>query len=326
MTLEQKIQAGSTPLSGKIILHTAPHHDDILLGYFPYLLRNLAGNQHHVLYLTSGANGVSDHYLAQHQGMTLEQVAQLDLAIKFELKSAIRESESQKKWDMVGAQQVAIKNLRANFYQASHLQGYAKACPSTSNVSDEVLTKLDDFAKEGQTLPNDYARVVDYLEQIQPDIITILVDEPGCGPQTHHQAAELMFAAIAGYKKSFEQKFGTQPDLTILAYRNIWSSFTLEQASMIIPVSQQELDQIESIFAQCFLSQCNNFIMQDDGKLTNFAQQATWIIKEQGKLMNFLSAESLLKEDAAQATSIFREQGKLLGGTAGSIFMQKLWL
>lgn len=277
MTLEQKIQAGSVPLSGKIIVHTAPHHDDILLGYFPYLLRNLAGNQHHVLYLTSGANGVSDHYLAQHQGMALEQVRQLDDTMKFQLKSTIRESESHKKWDVVAAGKVAIKNLRANFYPSTLLTT-SDLRPSTPHVSD-------------------LAGVVDYLEQVQPDIITVLVDEPGCGPQTHHQAAELMFAAIAGYKKSFEQKFGTQPDLTILGYRNIWSNFTLEQASMIIPVSVQELDQIESIFAQCFLSQCNNFIMQDDGRLTNFA---------------------------AQARLILAEQGRLVGDQVGAIFLQKL--
>ncbi len=95
--LYKKIELGCAPILGKTILHTAPHHDDILLGYFPYAVRNLQGNDNHVLYITSGANGVSDQYLAQNLFMTHQQVAQFDDATKNELKSVIRESESEQK-------------------------------------------------------------------------------------------------------------------------------------------------------------------------------------------------------------------------------------
>lgn len=277
MTLEQKLQAGQQTISGKTILHTAPHHDDILLGYFPYAVRNLADNDNHVLYLTSGANGVSDQFLARHENMTVEQVAAMDHAQKRALKSRIRQLESEKKWKMCGENKVQIKHFQAMFYTAEDLQ---------NNDS------------------RDLDRIADYFKQVKPDIITVLVDEPGCGPKTHHQAADLIFAAIEQYRLWFEQAFGQQPDLMILGYRNIWSSFTLEQASIIIPVSNAQLDQIESIFTQCFASQHNTLIISPDcdpydlSQCANFAQQATWIMREQDKLIESSRLVSSKKPEA----------------------------
>jgi LmbE family N-acetylglucosaminyl deacetylase len=279
MTLEQKLQAGSAPLSGTTILHTAPHHDDILLGYFPYAVRNLANNSNHVLYLTSGANGVSDQFCARYHGMSIEQFNQLDTPTKIDLKSRIRELESEKKWTIVGQNSlVQIKHLRAEFY-----------------LSAESLLKQS-VSEHKNINQQDVARVIDYLKQVKPDIITVLVDEQGCGPQTHHQAAELMFAAIAEYRLWLQAQ-GRSDELIILGYRNIWSSFTPDQASLIVPVSQQDLDLVEAIFEQCFISQCQNFIFQDEGRWINFGQQAT---------------------------SIFREQGALVGIDQAAVFLQKL--
>ena len=285
MTFEQKLQAGLQQISGKTILHTAPHHDDILLGYFPYALRNLQGNDNHVLYLTSGANGVSDLFCANYHGIAIEQFNLLDFATKIELKSSIRELESEKKWNMVsGDNLVHIKHLRAGFYQSEY-----------KNIDSA-----------------DLARVVDYLKQIKPDIITVLVDEPGCGPQTHHQAADLMFAAIAEYKNFLLAAGQPHDEIIVLGYRNIWSSFTPQQASLIVPVSQQELDLLQAVFEQCFVSQCQNFIFQDDGTLINFGQQATSIMIEQGKLVDTLRYQSISQPVGRNLHEV------------GLIFLQKL--
>jgi len=47
------------------ILHTAPHHDDIALGYLPYLVRLMreSTNTHYFNYLTSGFNAVTNGYM-----------------------------------------------------------------------------------------------------------------------------------------------------------------------------------------------------------------------------------------------------------------------
>ncbi len=48
-------------------LHTAPHHDDIMLGYLPYInhLVRTPHNKHHFVYLTSGFTAVTNMYMLQ---------------------------------------------------------------------------------------------------------------------------------------------------------------------------------------------------------------------------------------------------------------------
>lgn len=49
----------------EVFLHTAPHHDDIMLGYLPFLVRLMReqSNQHHFNYLTSGFTAVTNSYM-----------------------------------------------------------------------------------------------------------------------------------------------------------------------------------------------------------------------------------------------------------------------
>jgi glucosamine-6-phosphate deaminase len=49
----------------QVFLHTAPHHDDIMLGYLPYLVRLMRepSNKHFFNYLTSGFNAVTNNYM-----------------------------------------------------------------------------------------------------------------------------------------------------------------------------------------------------------------------------------------------------------------------
>lgn len=52
----------------QIFLHTAPHHDDIMLGYIPYLARLIRdpSNVHYFNYLTSGFNAVTNATLLKY--------------------------------------------------------------------------------------------------------------------------------------------------------------------------------------------------------------------------------------------------------------------
>ena len=52
--------------SGQKIVHTEPHHDDILLGYLPLILKQMSSNNKHVFVCgTSGFNSVSNGFLQQ---------------------------------------------------------------------------------------------------------------------------------------------------------------------------------------------------------------------------------------------------------------------
>lgn len=63
--LLHKLSAGHNLYSNTIFLHTAPHHDDIMLGYLPYAVRHIrdASNKHIFAYLTSGFNAVTNNYM-----------------------------------------------------------------------------------------------------------------------------------------------------------------------------------------------------------------------------------------------------------------------
>ena len=62
---ETKIQAGLNEITNYEFMHTAPHHDDIMLGYLPYIyhLVRTPKNKHHFCYMTSGFNAVTNHYV-----------------------------------------------------------------------------------------------------------------------------------------------------------------------------------------------------------------------------------------------------------------------
>ena len=63
----ERFKRGIENVENERILHTGPHHDDIMLGYLPYivhLVRN-ATNQHHFTVLTSGFTAVTNSYMLQ---------------------------------------------------------------------------------------------------------------------------------------------------------------------------------------------------------------------------------------------------------------------
>jgi glucosamine-6-phosphate deaminase len=63
--LERKIEAGSRTADDVRFLHTEPHHDDIILGYLPAVVRHIrsAANTHLFATLTSGFTAVTNDYL-----------------------------------------------------------------------------------------------------------------------------------------------------------------------------------------------------------------------------------------------------------------------
>lgn len=64
-SLKRKIEAGMKTQTHTRFLHTEPHHDDIMLGYLPTVVRNIrdASNSHHFVTLTSGFNAVTNSYM-----------------------------------------------------------------------------------------------------------------------------------------------------------------------------------------------------------------------------------------------------------------------
>ncbi|MFA3781798.1 glucosamine-6-phosphate deaminase [Melioribacteraceae bacterium 4301-Me] len=63
--LIKRLERGMQPVENEVILHTAPHHDDIELAYLPYIthLVRTPLNKHHFTYLTSGFTAVTNSFM-----------------------------------------------------------------------------------------------------------------------------------------------------------------------------------------------------------------------------------------------------------------------
>jgi len=74
--LLMRIERGAHMLSGTHFLHTEPHHDDIMLGYLPYVVRHVrdTSNVHCFATLTSGFTSVSNHFMREQVGLLREFV------------------------------------------------------------------------------------------------------------------------------------------------------------------------------------------------------------------------------------------------------------
>lgn len=89
--LVAKIEAGCHPQRNRRFLHTEPHHDDLMLGCLPYIVRNIREitNRHHFATFTSGFTAVTNAYmLAQlknlEQYLTAANFAQLHTSDYFD--------------------------------------------------------------------------------------------------------------------------------------------------------------------------------------------------------------------------------------------------
>jgi len=69
-----KIERGIQVAEGKRFLHTEPHHDDVMLGYFAQLVRHFrrASNQHYFMTGTSGFTSVTNQFMLE-QVQTLQK-------------------------------------------------------------------------------------------------------------------------------------------------------------------------------------------------------------------------------------------------------------
>ncbi|MBU0474696.1 MAG: PIG-L family deacetylase [Bacteroidetes bacterium] len=84
--LLSRFEKGLSPVENQTILHTAPHHDDIMLGYLPYInhLVRTPSNHHHFTYLTSGFTAVTNIYMLELFRNLLENLNNEQFLSRFE--------------------------------------------------------------------------------------------------------------------------------------------------------------------------------------------------------------------------------------------------
>ena len=300
-----KIERGTRTLSSTRFLHTEPHHDDLLLGYLPYIVRHTrdASNVHYFVCFTGGFTAVTNGFIEAHlekvrrflptpecAGLLaegyfdpayengrnrdvwqyLDGVAADDEAMRDEgaarrflrnlialfgsegveekvweletyfqeqypgqkdapevqaLKSMCREFEAECIWGYIGWDCANVKHLRLGFYTGDIFTGEPTV--------------------EGDVLP-----VLELLQQVEPDVVSVALDPEASGPDTHYKVLQAVTEALRRY----EAQSG-RSDLKVWGYRNVWFRFEPADADIFVPVSLNMLSVMHNAFMSTFVSQ-----------------------------------------------------------------------
>lgn len=306
--LIDKIERGINRHKNTRFLHTEPHHDDVMLGYFASVVRNIrdATNTHHFMTLTSGFTSVTNEFMLEqvrnlrgfvrnrsflslldegyfspknqiarnrdvwqyldgaaarkeevkHEGCARRLLRNLfelyDDSFSLNIEKRLEELEAYFVSRYPGQKDIEhIQRLKGmcREWEAECLWGYfGWNCDNVHHLRLGFYTG-DIFTKE-PSLETDVPPIVQSLEQIEPDIITVAFDPESSGPDTHYKVLQ----AIAEAVKIHEKKTGRR-DLKIWGYRNVWYRFDLSDVNQLVPVSLNMFSIMQEAFLNAFLSQ-----------------------------------------------------------------------
>ncbi|RKX76843.1 MAG: glucosamine-6-phosphate deaminase [Spirochaetes bacterium] len=329
-SLRSKIEEGMTIRRNKCFLHTEPHHDDIMLGYLPFVVRHIRehSNHHFFATMTSGFTSVTNKYMLdvclkmrdalehnrynltklldegyfdpgnshyknrdvwnyldgvasgseklKEEGMLrrflrdlieiyddtdldnlYERVVELvnyfetqypgkkDLNHIQKLKGMCREWESSCLWGYFGWDSSSIKHLRLGFYQG-------------------------DIFTEEPTVQRDVLPILELLEEVKPDVVTVTLDPEASGPDTHYKVLQAISEALRQYQDQNEER-----EIEVIGYRNIWYRFHPSEANIYIPVSLNMLTLQHYSFMNTYISQKDASFpsWEHDGPFPELAQK-----------------------------------------------------
>ncbi len=306
--LVSKIELGTKTHSNTRFLHTEPHHDDLMLGYWPHIVRNTrpASNTHYFSCLTGGFTAVTNQFILDHcrrlkkfiktpeynklteedyfkpdclskrnrdvwqyldgvaandsnmksegmarrflrnltelygsmnQQMIEERISKLDNYFTKQypgqkddgtiqrLKSMCREWEAECTWGYLGWNCESIKHLRLSFYTG------------------------DIFTQE-PTVEGDVAPIINLLNELEPDIVSVALDPEASGPDTHYKVLQAITEALRRFQKTKNKQ-----NLKVWGYRNVWFRFHPSEANIFVPVSLNMLSVMHNAFMNTFISQ-----------------------------------------------------------------------
>ena len=364
----RKLEAGSDVRSNTVFLHTAPHHDDIMLGYFPLAVRHIrdASDKHIFAYMTSGFNSVTNNYafslvkklpyflkrrafetlikegyfdpanvngrnrdiwqyldgvaanstIMKEEGEARRLLRNLieifeeedienlnhridelinyfetqypgkkDMTYIQQFKGMIREWEADCLWGYLGFDSDSVKHLRLGFYKG------------------EIFT-------EEPTVARDVFPILRLLRNIEPDVITVVLDSEASGPDTHYKVLQAIVEAL----KIYEQETG-RSDLEVLGYRNVWYRFHPSEANIYVPVSLNMFAVMQNAFLNAFVSQKDASFpsYEYDGPFSILAQQ---IQVEQYQMLKTCLGRRFFNEHSVP----------LIRATRGVAFLRKMTL
>lgn len=199
-----------------------------------------------------------------------------------QLKGMIREFEEELVWAYTGVSVKNVHHLHLGFYKDSH-----------------------DFPNRER----DVEPVLQQLHAIKPTTISVIMDPMNVGPtNTHYKVLQTIAKAIEAWNEEADLS-----QLKIMGYRNVWSTFALEEANTIVPVSLNNFAVIEKAFRDSYLTQVEaefpnpNF----DGTFSELSE-SIWV-------RQLKDVQLLLGKDY-----FYENQHPLIRATHGLIFLKQM--
>lgn len=284
----EKINRGLEHYKDMTFLHTAPHHDDIMLGYLPFIVHLVrsARNTHYFATMTSGFTAISHSYaraqlhnLEQHlhdpnfrcpQNPQADVYDYLDGVANQNLEQQ-QQAEAHRMLRNLTGLGVSIEQLKDYFHNAYPGKKDSEQVQKLKGMIREWEEELlwghlgfnenhvfhlrlgfytGDIFTQQPEFERDVKPIVHLLEQTNPTIVTVTLDPEGSGPDTHYKVLQAVAQALMTYLKKYPEK-----KVTVWGYRNVWFRFQPDQANIFVPVSMNSLAILKSAFHTCFGSQ-----------------------------------------------------------------------
>lgn len=246
----EKLEKGKQLFSASSrILHTTPHHDDIMLSYFP-LLFQMKNYPQRVLCVTSGANSVRKEFVEELLAKEApSEKSYEDLLKDFSVSYQRREEEKLKEFPFSLLQKKVSKEANPSLDLIKTLVRETEEDRLWSLVSlpvSHVVHMRSQFYRNWEKVEEDIEAMAEELIRFSPDFITVAMDPFETGPETHHKVLQVIAHALRKVLH-FDPK--------ILGYRNVWSRFSLEEATHYFPVKKSDFLEQEKAFYHCYPSQ-----------------------------------------------------------------------
>jgi glucosamine-6-phosphate deaminase len=164
------------------------------------------------------------------------------------LKGMLREFEEELVWAHFGVPVKNVHHLRLGFYKG-------------------------DLFTENPQKERDIIPVLEEFRKIRPDILSLTLDPEGSGPDTHYKVLQVLAGVVREWVKETEKS-----NLRVLGYRNVWYKYHPSEVQMIVPVSLNSLDILETSFSESYRGQVNASFpsYEFDGKFSELTRKI-WV-------------------------------------------------
>ena len=366
--LVEKIQAGSRSSCDTRFLHTEPHHDDLMLGYLPLIVRAVrnASNVHHFVTLTSGFTAVSNQFMLRHLESlkrSIDTAEFTDLHTENYFDPNNEHGRNRDIWQYLdgiaarnkdmrdqGAARRLLRNLMENYEDSDlcslrdrmqELEHYFQTAYPGRKDTDHIQ-RLKGMCREWEaeclwgyfgwqccnihhlrlgfytgdiftpapTIERDVLPILELLNSIRPDVISVALDPEASGPDTHYKVLQAVNEATHRYATDNQRK-----KLRIWGYRNVWYRFHPSEANVYAPVSLNMFSTMESAFMNTFVSQRDASFpsYEHDGPFCELAQKIQ--VQQYQTIKTCLGREWFAEHPSA-----------LIRGTRGLVFLREMGL